>query len=511
MTIWCLILISFAMRQSSGLHPVQASELNLMTPEVQFLPRHRGIANADVPEPLGWNYVNYDNMEIWLRKICTHYKPICSRSSIGKSVEGRNLTVVRITAGSSGADGDRETGKPMFKYVGNIHGNEALSRQLLLYLTQHLLTNYQKDEEITKLLQRTDIHILPSMNPDGYETAKEGDCPGFDTHSGRLNAHQVDLNRDFPDQYSYMNTSITDLLHGRQPETIAVMTWIASNPFVLSAALHGGSVVASYPFDDSVQHIESGHPSLTPDDRVFKHLARTYADNHATMKSGHVCQDDFFTTTNGTTNGAYWYDVPNGMQDFNYIFSNCFEISVELSCCKFPNASQLESEWKNNTSPLINYIKQVHLGVKGVVIDSMTRDPIHKAVLQVEGIAHKVVTTEKGEFWRLLLPGTYNLTVKAVGYITLRRENVEIVDTSNSMTAQWLSKLCSCLCSVSKRANFPSQAWNWTRFSRKLVLRISTTTRHSLRSKVIRVTGRGTNSPPDPSSSTETTRRWKRS
>ena len=29
------------------------------------------------------------------------------------------------------------------------------------------------------------------------------------------------------------------------------MKWIVSNPFILSGNLHGGSVVASYPFDDS--------------------------------------------------------------------------------------------------------------------------------------------------------------------------------------------------------------------------------------------------------------------
>lgn len=75
-----------------------------MTPEVQLLNRHRGIGIADVPEPLGWNYVNYEDMQIWLNKICSHYRPICSLSSIGTSVQGRNLTVVRITASSTGAD-----------------------------------------------------------------------------------------------------------------------------------------------------------------------------------------------------------------------------------------------------------------------------------------------------------------------------------------------------------------------------------------------------------------------
>lgn len=418
---------------------IASSQLDLMTPEVQLLPvsRHRGTAEADV-EPLGWTYVNHADMRVWLDKICTHYRTICQVSTIGHSVQGRDLLVLKITAGAE--DRERPVGKPMFKYVGGIHGNEALSRQLLLYLTQHLLTNYQKDEQVTRLLDQTEVHILPSMNPDGFEVAREGDCPGYDGDSGRLNANKKDLNRDFPDRWAFLNSSSQEMMNGRQPETIAVMTWITGNPFVLSAGLHAGSVVASYPYDDSYRHVESGRPSLTPDDPLFKHLAAVYADHHATMRSGRVCPDEFFADTNGTTNGAMWYDVPNGMQDFNYVFSNCFEISVELSCCKFPRAAVLEAEWHNNSQALISYATQVHMGVKGQVIDGMTREPVHKAVVSVDGIDHTVITTEKGEFWRLLMPGTYNITVRALGYNSVRRENVVVRDTTAQMSAQWIGE-----------------------------------------------------------------------
>lgn len=60
-----------------------------------------------------------------------------------------------------------------------------------------------------------------------------GDVKGY---KGRNNSNNFDLNRNFPDQF----VTITE---PRQPETIAVMSWLKSTPFILSANLHGGMVL----------------------------------------------------------------------------------------------------------------------------------------------------------------------------------------------------------------------------------------------------------------------------
>lgn len=63
----------------------------------------------------------------------------------------------------------------------------------------------------------------------------------------------------------------------QEPETEAVMNWSKSIPFILSANLHGGALVANYPYDDD-KSMNTGIPNLTPDNTLFMHLAHVYSN-----------------------------------------------------------------------------------------------------------------------------------------------------------------------------------------------------------------------------------------
>lgn len=169
--------------------------------------------------------------------------------------------------------GKHQPGKPEFKYVANMHGNEATGRELLLLLAKYLCENYKLDDRITQLINTTRIHLLPTMNPDGYEMVS----PTNYDRIGRENANGVDLNRNFPDKYG------TNRLNRiQEPETQAIMNWTLSIPFVLSANLHGGALVANYPYDDSdgdlLAYTPTSKNNPTEDNEMFRHLAKTYSD-----------------------------------------------------------------------------------------------------------------------------------------------------------------------------------------------------------------------------------------
>ncbi|NXQ40708.1 CPXM1 carboxypeptidase, partial [Catharus fuscescens] len=128
-------------------------------------------------------------------------------------------------------------------------------------------------------------------------------------------------------------------------------------PFVLSANLHGGELVVTYPFDMTRTYWKAQELTPTPDDGVFRWLATVYATANLAMASGERrrnlamargerrrCHYDDFTSFGNIINGANWHTVAGSMNDFSYLHTNCFEITVELSCDKFPHASELPEE-----------------------------------------------------------------------------------------------------------------------------------------------------------------------
>ena len=119
------------------------------------------------------------------------------------------------------------------------------------------------------------------------------------------------------------------------------------------------------------------------------------------------------------------------LQDYNYIWHGCMEVTLELSCCKFPPASELQQFWEDNRKSLLTFLGEAHRGVKGFVKDE-TFTPIEGASMKVRGRDVGFQTTKEGEFWRILLPGIYTMEVFAEGYAP-REVQFAIVEQNPTM------------------------------------------------------------------------------
>uniref|UniRef100_A0AAX7VHL6 F5/8 type C domain-containing protein n=1 Tax=Astatotilapia calliptera TaxID=8154 RepID=A0AAX7VHL6_ASTCA len=392
-------------------------------------------------DKLDFRHHNYKEMRKLMKSVQEECPDITRIYSIGKSYMGLKLYVMEI----SDNPGKHELGEPEFRYVAGMHGNEVLGRELLLNLMQYICQEYKRgDQRIVHLVKETRIHLLPSMNPDGYEMAfkKGSELAGWSL--GRYSYEGIDMNHNFADLNSVMWTAIeleTDrskLINHYFPipeqytteeafvasETRAVISWMQNIPFVLGANLHGGELVVTYPYDMTRDWAPREH-TPTADESFFRWLAVVYAStNQVTVMSNHdrrPCHNKDFLRYNNIINGADWHNVPGSMNDFSYLHTNCFEVTVELSCDKFPHASELPIEWENNRESLLTYMEQVHRGIKGVVRDKDTGAGIADAVIKVDDINHHIRSVADGDYWRLLNPGEYRVTATAEGYFPSSR------------------------------------------------------------------------------------------
>jgi len=357
------------------------------------------------------HYRTNEELQQKLQDLAFDYPDLAVPFVIGISVKGEPLMGIRITRGVRSA---RVLNKPMIRFIANMHGNEPVGREILTHLAYYLLSSYDTDREIKELVDNTDISLLPSLNPDGFTNAKPGECSGNDKKSGASNANDVNLNKDFPtlkDWIRFNKDYNFSPYEGRQPETEAVIHWSATNPFVMSANLGDGAVLVTYPFDFQQNRRRVGVHE-TPDSDLFVHMSDEYAGLHGTMKNVTKC---FRRADRGFANGAEWHGKNTGgkaggsLKDFSYMFTNNLEISLELTCCKFPSRYFLLREWENNKQSLINFIQQVHTGIKGVVFgaDGNPAENADIVVWNPDGSRRtkNVTTFATGEFWRMVIPG----------------------------------------------------------------------------------------------------------
>lgn len=196
---------------------------------------------------------NYQETEALLFELESQYPDMAQVFSIGQSIEGRELYVIKIS--------DHVTvneAEPNIFIVGAHHAREWISVEVPLLFARYILEQYSNNPEVQRAVNGAQIYILPIQNPDGLE---------FSIHTFRMwrknrryNGNLswgVDPNRNYgykwgyddigsspnPDDYTYRGASAFS-----EPECAAVRDFLLSHPPAGSLTFHNYSQTIVYPW-----------------------------------------------------------------------------------------------------------------------------------------------------------------------------------------------------------------------------------------------------------------------
>lgn len=175
-------------------------------------------------------------------------------SSIGQSLEGRDLWTLKITDNPDLIEPDEER----IFFCALHHAREWATHEVILSLAEHLLTRYDTDLRIRHIIDNSVVWILLAANPDGFEYSWTTDRMWRKNRrrSGGT-IHGVDLNRNYDynwgfDEYGSSGSRSAETYRGSfpasEPETQAIQDLLTAETPAIAVTYHTYSQLVLYPW-----------------------------------------------------------------------------------------------------------------------------------------------------------------------------------------------------------------------------------------------------------------------
>lgn len=220
-------------------------------------------------------YTDFPEMVAEVNRIVTAFPALAAKSVIGKSYEGRDLMMLKISD-NVGTDEN----EPELLFTANQHARERLTVEMALALANLLTTQYGIDPKITEMVNTREIWIVPMVNPDGVQH----DLSGTSYKNWRKNRQRdsssnpifTDLNRNWAYKWGCCGGSSgsksSDTYRGPSafsaPETTAVKDFVLSRKvggvqqIKLALDIHTYSELVLWPFGYTYSQVV---PNITAD------------------------------------------------------------------------------------------------------------------------------------------------------------------------------------------------------------------------------------------------------
>ncbi|MBI3558715.1 MAG: zinc carboxypeptidase [Deltaproteobacteria bacterium] len=213
---------------------------------------------------------NYDRMTKALDDLVAAHGDIMRKFSIGKTLQGREMWAVQVNTGKEtlNAKDGAVSVKPGIVFMGNHHAREHVSAEIPLMLLEYLAKNYGVDKDITALLDKRDIYVIPMVNADGvefdistgeYKYQRKNMRPNGSGHIG------VDLNRNYGFKWGTGGSSTdpsSDVYMGpnafSEPETQNIKAFVEGHPNLkVLLTFHTFSELILYPWGHKYDAVEN--------------------------------------------------------------------------------------------------------------------------------------------------------------------------------------------------------------------------------------------------------------
>lgn len=248
--------------------------LTLMAFAVSFLFLGGSCDNGGNPPDLNAGlYHTYAELNDELHKLAADHPDIAQVSSIGQSVEGRELWAIKISDNVS-----QDEVEPKVVFLGGHHAREWISVDVPFLLADHLVNGYGSDTTVTRLLQQSEIWIVPLVNPDGHQYSITNDrLWRKNRRNNGDGSFGVDLNRNYSYQWGGPGSSgdtFSEIYRGpspfSEPETRAVRDFLSQRQPKALISYHNYSQLILYPWGYT--------NSPAPDFSLLQNLAVAMAD-----------------------------------------------------------------------------------------------------------------------------------------------------------------------------------------------------------------------------------------
>jgi len=285
-------------------------------------------------------YHNYKETTDLLNALATNNSDIASLSSIGKTIEGRDIWCLRVNSTAKGGAASTKSGA---LYIGNHHAREHLSNEVPLLFAVWLMDN-RATPEVKKYIDTLDIYIIPMLNPDGAEYDIRTGSYKWQRKNMRVNSDKtigVDLNRNYDSWFGGQGTShypSADTYCGTsafsEPESLAVKKLVEAHKnlrTLMSYHSYAGSIL--YPYGGS----DADVPDVQ-DKNVFVKMAAAMG-----KITGYVPEksSDMYIATGDTC-------------DWAYTTGKIFAFTTELEGNSFyPGASIIDKTVKSNVKAAV--------------------------------------------------------------------------------------------------------------------------------------------------------------